>query len=131
MNIYPQIKTRLAAHSAVSSKIGARAYPQYLPQKPTYPALQYSQVSEADAVEGSAELFWVRYQFDCYATTYVGAAVLADSLNDCFKEWANPGGTPAIIQCRPAGLIDDFDPDTTENGIHRIIRDFQFLIFDR
>lgn len=130
MNIYAQIKARLTAYTAVSNLVSTRHYPNYLPQNPIYPAIKYQEISEADAVTGSAELFWVRYQFDCYGATYVSAVSLADAVNDCFKEWGNPGGTPAIMQCRPAGLIDNYDSETTPNGIHRVIRDYQFLILD-
>ena len=128
MNIGAQLYTYLTqVGTATATLVSARVYPNYLPQNPTYPALRYQEISQPDYGNGSIELFEPRYQFDCFATTYAAAAGLADAVQDDLRNWGNPAGTPAVVNARDVGRLDDYDPDT---DVHRIIVDVQFLICD-
>ncbi len=75
-----------AALVAIQSK---RIYPISLPQEPTLPATTYFQVSALPDQTHQAEIVFdrPRYQFDCYAATYLEAHSLTDALLDALLAW--------------------------------------------
>jgi len=127
MNIYDAVRDELVANAAVAAIVSTRIYANLLPQKPTLPAISYQQISQADASEGSAELFVARYQVNCYATKYMAAAALADAVVDALRDWGDLSVAPAVIQTRDVSRLDDYD-EATET--HRVILDFLFWICD-
>ena len=75
-----EMQTALLADSGVSALISTRLHPGKLPQKPTYPAAVYFQVSGPRGHTFTGPAYQtLRYQINCFASTYLGAATLADA----------------------------------------------------
>lgn len=69
----------------VRAIIGTRAYPEVLPQAPSYPAIRYQRIDTQRAQyrmmdTGRSAYAKPRFQIDCYATTPAAAQTLGDAV---------------------------------------------------
>ena len=92
------LRAYLLEDVALAALIGTRIYPVVMPQKPDLPAVTYLRVtgSRVHSNDGPSGLSSPRFQFDCWALTYLGARAVAEALRlrlDGFKGLI--GGSPA------------------------------------
>ena len=81
MQIESVLRAILVADPAVAALVGTRAYQTALPREPTFPAITYQMVSRVqDSMTGIVQ---ARMQYTCLATTWKGAADLADAVRCC------------------------------------------------
>lgn len=101
--------------SAVSALVGTRIYPLVMPQDGLLPAVVYQRVSTVPitSLDGDSGLDAVRMQSSCWATTYLGARILADAVRAAVTL-----NMPAVTE------MDISDRDET-TGHFRMLLDFR------
>jgi hypothetical protein len=83
VSIETEIRARLVADATIAAlaKSGSvtRIYALFLPQDPTLPAITYQRISgpRIQRLNDATEWGQARIQYDCWATTYLGAQTLA------------------------------------------------------
>ena len=115
--------TRLSGFAGLTALVGTRIYPPPVPQNATYPLVTLSQVSGLRSyVYGNQSGFVdARFQFDCWATTSIGARALAEQLRIALSFYRGTSDGVVIDLIRMDNEIKDYD-DVAE--LHRIIQDY-------
>lgn len=121
--IHEVIYTNLTGHAGLSALIGTRVHPGQLPQRTTLPAVTYRRVttlrvSTRDGA-GKALLARPRFQFDCWATTYIAARAVATQLLDALTDFPQ-ASNPRVDVALPSNDFDDYEPDPER---YRVILD--------
>lgn len=103
--------TYLTSQAAITDLAGTRIYPLKLPQGVSYPAIRYQDISEVGlmAHDGPLDLFKSRFQFDCYARTYIAAKQLAQVLRATINGYAGAMGTVTVEHVFFIDWEDDHD----------------------
>ena len=115
MQIESILRSVLVADPAVAALVGTRAYQTALPREPTFPAITYQMVSRVqDSLTGIVQ---ARMQYTCMATTWKGAADLADAVRCGLHGYRGVRDGARIEEIQYAGQHDDYDETT---GIHWI-----------
>lgn len=95
MTIDDALYSLISGDAGVAALISDRVYPDLLPEKVTFPAMTYQEISLTPTVshDGDSHLDESRYQFDCYAATRSGARAIADALRTLLsgKRTSQPG----------------------------------------
>ena len=125
MAIEDLIYTRLSGFAGLAALVGARIYPDELPQDVAVPAVVYSLVADdtpqPQQVTGQTDLIRARYQFDCWAETPLEARNVRLQLRLALKRWATAG--PPVVQSTFAlSQINLQDRDTRR---HNFSADFE------
>lgn len=127
MTISTAIFSRLSGDATVSGLVGTRIYPQTLPQEPTYPAITYDRVStRAIQCRGNGSYKASRWQFDCYAITYLGAEALGQAIEDSLTTWTRASG-PRVSVVLAENWRDGFEDivlGDASTGVYRATLDF-------
>jgi len=104
------LRSVLVADPAVAALVGTRAYQTALPREPTFPAITYQMVSRVqDSLTG---LVQARVQYTCLATTWKGAADLADAVRCGLHGYRGVRDGARIEEIQYAGQHDDHDETT-------------------
>ena len=115
MQIESILRSILVADPAVAALVSGRIYQMALPREPTFPAITYQMVSRVqDSLTGIVQ---ARMQYTCLATTWKGAADLADAVRCCLHGYRGVRDGARIEEIQYAGQHDDHDETT---GIHWI-----------
>ena len=110
MQIESILRSVLVADPAVAALVGTRAYQTALPREPTFPAITYQMVSRVqDSLTG---LVQARVQYTCLATTWKGAAELADAVRCALHGYRGVRDGARIEEIQYAGQHDDHDETT-------------------
>ena len=110
MQIESILRSILVADPAVAALVGTRAYQTALPREPTFPAITYQMVSRVqDSLTGIVQ---ARMQYTCMATTWKGAADLADAVRCCLHGYRGVRDGARIEEIQYAGQHDDHDETT-------------------
>ena len=110
MQIESILRSVLVADPAVAALVGTRAYQTALPREPTFPAVTYQMVSRVqDSLTG---LVQARVQYTCLATTWKGAADLADAVRCALHGYRGARDGARIEGIQYAGQHDDYDETT-------------------
>ena len=90
--------------------IGGRIYQTTLPREPTFPAITYQMVSRVqDSLTGIVQ---ARMQYTCLASTWKGAADLADAVRCGLHGYRGVRDGARIEEIQYAGQHDDHDETT-------------------
>lgn len=95
MTIDEAVFAYLSTYSGLTALVGKRIYPDDLPQNPTYPAVTFIQVSEDEIDtlhQPASTMIGATYQFDCWATTRVGAKAVARQIRAAWKNYSGITG---------------------------------------
>ena len=114
MIIEEALFSHLSAFAGLTALVGTRIYPMLLPQQATLPAVTFMKVSNPYIrTFGSTIGAQPRFQFSCWATTYLGAKAVADQIKAALDFYAGTMGGGVVVR---AGLVenelDDYDPET-------------------
>ena len=110
MQIESILRSILVADPAVAALVGTRAYQTTLPREPTFPAITYQMVSRVqDSLTG---LVQARMQYTCLATTWKGAADIADAVRCGLHGYRGVRDGARIEYIQYAGQHDDHDETT-------------------
>ena len=117
MIIEEALVTYLTGYAGLTALIGTRVHPLRLPETPTYGAVTYQRISapRIQSHTGSSALAFPRFQFDCYATTYLGAKRVAEQLRlalDGFKGTMGGATGVAVGSSLSQSDRDFYDPAT-------------------
>jgi RNase P/RNase MRP subunit POP5 len=112
--------------SAVTALVGQRVYPEQLPQKPTLPAITYSQVSAVRVrdLSGPAGKARRRISFSCWATTHDMAHQVADALRQSIDPFYGDMHGASIHSIILENEFDLFEEETGTVGLYRVIQDY-------
>lgn len=113
----------LTAYAGLSSLIGTRISPLRLPENVTYPALTYQRISSqrVQSQSGSSKLAFPRFQFDCYAKTYLAAKNVSAQLRAALDGFKGTMGDVPVGSSLSQSDRDFYDPNTR---IWRVSIDF-------
>jgi hypothetical protein len=117
----------LQAQTAISNSVGTRIYPQKLPQRPTLPALTYSQVSAVRVrdLSGPAYKSRTRVSFSCWANTELAAHQLADALRQTLDDfYGTSWGNVEVGHISLDNEFDLFEEEAGTVGIYRVVQDY-------
>lgn len=97
MSIASDLRAFLLEDSTLAGLVSERIYPDVLPQNPTLPAITFGWAGgmRFHHLTGASGLSGPRIQFDCWATTYLGAEAVYEALRlalDGFQ--GDIGGSP-------------------------------------
>ncbi len=108
MTLEELLYAHVTSYASVQSYIGQRFYPVSLPQNPTYPAATYRRVSTAVQYTRDGDgMGRVRFQVDCYATTYSQIVSLADAMEDALEAFTSTTG-PNVSRTTVVNRTDDY-----------------------
>lgn len=114
--IETEIYAYLSSNNAITALVGNRIYPLILPQNYTLPAITYTKISgqRVNAKDGQTGLANPRFQFSCWAKTYLEAKKVADVVRIAMNVF--PNGTTYMQDEQ-----DFYEPDT---GLYHVPVDF-------
>lgn len=126
------LKAFLETDTTIGALVDDRCYPQVLPQKPTLPAIVYSQASgvrvyDLGGADGKARL---RVTVHSWATTHAGAHALADAVRarlSGFYGWMRDSKIGSVI------LDNEFDLNDEEAGtvgLFRVVQDYIVAVLE-
>ena len=105
--------------------ITTRVYPNFIPQKPTWPLIVYQKVSglRDQALSGPTGKAHPRFQMESWAKTYNEAKSLANAVRVALDGGTFTKGTVTI-----GGVViqSEWDAYEPEVECHRIMMDFNF-----
>lgn len=93
--------TYLIAQSVITNIVSTRIYPMILPQKPTYPAITYSDDDSnyTESFDGQTDHVQSTFQLDAWAKTYAGATTLGAAISTALKNTSGAFGGITIQRC--------------------------------
>jgi hypothetical protein len=105
--------------STAATAASDRIYPNSLPQGATLPAVRYFKVSNPPEItqDGPSDLWHPRFQFDCYAKTYLEAAGLAWEIMRKLQGFKGQMGAAEVGASFVTDERDNFDPDTGRHWV--------------
>lgn len=120
------IFSRLSGFAGISALVGARVYPTLMPQKPTLPALVYTEISNVPdyVMGGQSGIAGARYQIDSYATSLSAVKALAEQVRLALSGFR---GTLVDV------IIDHVEKQNSttlyeeETALHRVTADYLFF----
>jgi hypothetical protein len=123
MSIETSLRTYIVGIPAIVALIGSRMYPVALPPNVTLPAISYFRVSEPGDYthQGPSRLQDARFQFSCWATTWVGARAIVTALLAALEGYTGTLTGVFIGHSLLAGMRDVAEP---EANIYHIAVDF-------
>lgn len=115
--------------TAAATAAGNRIYPDILPQKATYPAIIYKDVS--DMGHSDIHYDFPRYNFTVYDPRRIDAKNLAETLLNLlhgYKGVLNGVVVKQISKMPSPGTL--YDKDAEDSGVYYIPQDFK-IIYER
>ena len=117
----------LNRQSALDALVDGRIYPEKLPQKPTLPALSYSQVSAVRVrdLSGPAYKARRRISFSCWASTHLAAHQLAEVLRQTLDDfYGTSWGDVEVGHISLDNEFDLFEEEAGTVGLYRVVQDY-------
>ncbi len=123
MSIETELRAWLLADTTIAGLIDTRMYPQYLPQKVTYPAISYATASRVSSrqLSGPAGRARPRITVNSWAETYLEAKALAEAVRKRLDGFAGRWGSFSVGS---VALDNAFDQYESEAEAHRIFQDY-------
>ncbi len=111
--IEADLRTHLLAQASITALIGARLYPQQLPQGTELPAVTYQRIAGQSLIdhEGAAGIGRARIQLDCWGESYGAAAALADTLRLALSGYRGAMGSNPATNARVINILDVPEPE--------------------
>lgn len=124
--IEDNLRDYLLTKVAITTLVSTRIYPEYLPQKPTLPAITFARTSSPRIMTlntGRPGLAAARIQIDCWAKTYGAAKALGEQVRIALQGYTGTlSGTVSAQAVHFYGDWDVYEPETKE---HRVVMDFE------
>jgi hypothetical protein len=116
MTIGALLYAGLVADSGVSTLVGTRIYPVFMPPSPTMPAVSYQRISNTEQA-GTSTLRVTRIQVDCWDDDFDGVQALAAAVKGALEEWTDTDQIPAV---KMSQVVGEFDTYESETGLYRV-----------
>ncbi len=129
MAIGQDARTYLLSKSAVTTVVGTRVFPNFIPEKNTsYPVIVYAVVSQVPAhnLAGGAGYAETRIQLDVYCKTAVERDSLTEILRNELQGFAGTMGSSTVSSVVYRNAIDLYEPpiDSSDVGLFRNSTDY-------
>ncbi len=123
MTISQALRSFLLARPSIVALVGARIYPQILPQKPTYPAITYAQISGVRVrnLKGRAGRARPRVSINSWADTHETMDAIASAVRAALDGYAGPMGDLVVGSVT---LDNEFEVFEEETRVHRKLQDY-------
>lgn len=122
MTIENAIKIFLLTKADLTAIVGTRINYATLPQGPTYPYLTFFRVS--NSAQHDIDVGTVLFQFDSWATTYIGAIELAIQVKKALQREKSIMSGITVIQGVYRSEDYQYEPDTK---LHHISTDMEIF----
>ena len=125
------VKLEIALRAHIIAEVpacGGRAYPDILPQNPTYPAITYQQILNSS--HHDIDIDFPRYQVTAWHPRRIDAINLADEIDKALTRFKGYLGAERIKQIskEPSpGVL--FDRDAGVEGIYYVPQDFKIIYY--
>lgn len=108
MGIEAAIYSRATTHAGLAALIGTRCHPEVLPQQSVLPAITYQRIStpRRHTMGVVPPMAHPRFQFDCFAATYLDVTTLAAQVRAAFSRWSGTVGGVEVLDARLDNEID-------------------------
>ena len=116
------LKNILVDDVDVAALVADRVGPFPLPQTPTLPAITYSRVSGPR--HHDIDMLYPRYQVTAWATTYVDARTLAQTIIECLQRYK---GTKNGVEINQVSILNDLDLRDSDTGYYTVPVDVQII----
>lgn len=102
MTLVADLTWFLNQNAALVALVGTRIEYRPMKQGQTLPAVTYWRVSTSriNSQDGRSKLTRSRFQFDCWAETYLESISIGDALVEAFDNWGNQFNGAAFIEER-------------------------------
>lgn len=104
----------------ITALIGTRAYPDTLPQNPTYPAIRFQRISTPRAqyrtLDGRAEYASPRFQIDVFGLSKSQVLAVADAVYQRLEGYRDLMSSPRIDAISTDDEGSDFEPGVAAGG---------------
>ena len=132
MAVETDLRTYLLAQATITAIVGSSGvYCGNVPQAAATPLLLVSRVAgeHGHHLDGGAGYCTARVQVDCYSTTYVAAAALAEAVRLKMQGYRGAMGTTTVSSVMLESDLDQSDPptDASDSWLYRRILDFGIL----
>ena len=129
MAIAQDVRTYLLTKSAVTTLVGTRIFPSFIPQSnTTYPCIVYNLINQLPAhmLSGGAGYAETRVQLDVYATTLLVAESLAEVLRDELQGYKGTMGSSTVSSVVYKNMVGFYEPpqDQSDTGLFRYACDY-------
>ena len=118
---------RLKATAAVTNLVGTRIEPIRSRQAGALPRITWMRVGTApiNSAAGTTGEAEVRFQIDCFGSTYASARAVADAVTGALSGWNDAS---SCVWHKVMDFDDPENPDTGQDvGLYRIVHDY--LVF--
>ena len=127
-----KLEIALRAHLIAEVAVGARVYPDILPQNPTYPAITYQQILSNS--HHDIDIDFPRYQVTAWAETRRAAINLADEIDKALTRYKGHMGTaPNQVAIKQIGKEPSpgvlFDREAGADGVYYVPQDFKIIFY--
>lgn len=118
MSLTTDLVAHLEAHAGLAALVADRIYARELPPEAVLPAVTYQRISgPRDFSHDGPALANPRYQFSCFAVTYLTAEAVALQVQAALDGWNAAYGFPAFAD-------DPYDlPAEPETGVYGVAVD--------
>ena len=115
-----------ALYDTLSTLVDDRCYPVKLPERATFPAITYFQVSgvEGNTHDGYDHTSRQRWQISCWAETYAACRTLAEAVKLALRTFS--GGIVEIVSA--SYMENQMDLSEPDVKLYTIPVDFFFLV---
>lgn len=122
MAIETKLRDYLLSIKEIQSVVGNRIHPGWLPEKPTYPAIAYLQIS--GVAHHNIPVAYPRFQFSVFSTKYGEVKELAEEIRSALQRYEGNMGGVRVLQGVWEGSRDMYESDTK---LYHIATDFKII----
>ena len=118
------LRAFLLQQAGIATLVGARVYPDILPQAPTYPAITLLRIASTRTFvhAGASTLARVRFQIDCWGRTYSQAHDLGDTIRRSMNGYRGSFQGTEVPGAFLRAEHDLYEPD---GDVHRLSQDWE------
>jgi len=127
MNLDESLVARLKAHVGLTALVGARVYPQMLPQSPTLPAVTYERSiapTEHIMAESRSSIEAPNYRLQCWGSTITSAVAVAEQVDQALDAFSGMLGGVGGVNCWIT-KVNSLDLGDDQPGRQRRINDYE------
>lgn len=122
MALETKLRDYLLSIKEIQSFVGTRIYPGWLPEKPTYPAIAYLEIS--GVAHHNISVAYPRFQFSVFSPKYGEAKGLAEEIRNALQRYKGNMGGVRVLQGVWEGSRDMYESDTR---LYHIATNFKII----
>lgn len=123
--LYSDLRNYLLSQESLTSLIGNRLYPGWIPENATMPAVAYLSVSGVR--HHDIDVAFPRYQFSVFSPRYTEAVEITELIRYILQRFKGKLGNSNIIQIVHENQYENYEKDTK---LYHIAIDFKIIYWE-